>query len=73
MRLDKPTLQCDRCGFTTTDLHIMGTFSQLETTHMTTRETWDLCSPCYRQFINEFIMNENTLAGAINREPTHES
>jgi hypothetical protein len=49
-RVDVPTLQCDRCGYTTNDLHEMGNFGRLSHSHMGGTDEWDLCPACWDEF-----------------------
>lgn len=55
MRLDKPTLQCDRCKFITDDLTVMFSFSRLSHSHMSGTEEWDLCPTCWNDFQDDFL------------------
>lgn len=50
MRIDTPTLKCDRCGYTTTDLSEMVTFITLTHSHVSGEKTWDLCPMCRDEF-----------------------
>jgi hypothetical protein len=50
MRVDKPTLRCDRCKVETQDLAEMGRFNKLAHDHMSGRDEWDLCPPCWGDF-----------------------
>jgi hypothetical protein len=58
MRLDVPTLQCDRCKNITEDITEMGKYRSLTGMYdgyQGSHEKWDLCPPCYTKFIDEFI------------------
>jgi hypothetical protein len=57
MRIDIPTLKCDRCGFTTQDLPEMARFIKVEQPHASGTETWDLCFDC-RVAFGKFIAGE---------------
>lgn len=50
MRVDIPTLRCDRCGTTTQDLSEMGRFQKLSHSHMSGTDEWDLCPACWAVF-----------------------
>lgn len=54
-RVDKPTLQCDRCKTVTTDLREMERFYNLTRQHMSGSDNWDICPECWKLFINGFI------------------
>ena len=54
MRIDKPTLMCDRCRVQTEDLTEMGRYSKVVHEHMSGRRLWDLCPPCFTDF-REFM------------------
>lgn len=49
-RIDKPTLQCDRCKHTTQDTREMASFQKLAHSHMSGRDEWDLCAWCWSVF-----------------------
>jgi hypothetical protein len=49
-RVDKPTLQCDRCGAATQDLHDMARYHQLTYYHQSGHDEWDLCPSCWLAF-----------------------
>jgi hypothetical protein len=54
MRLDVPTLQCDRCKYTTKDTDEMSkyrTLTGMYDGYQSAREKWDLCPPCYQLFL----------------------
>lgn len=51
-RLDKPTLMCDRCGYTTQDLSKMASFFVLRTSNIGGDESWDLCPECRATFFD---------------------
>ncbi len=59
MRIDTPTLQCDRCKYTTQDLQEMGKFHKITENTMSGIYQWDLCFDCYRRFINFITLNRN--------------
>lgn len=54
-RVDKPTLQCDRCKCVVTDLREMGRFFNLNHYHPGGTDRWDICPECWKLFINGFI------------------
>lgn len=58
-RTDIPTLECDRCKFTTQDLTMMGKFKQLRHHHPEGATIWDLCPTCSGEF-NSFMAMEET-------------
>jgi len=50
MRVDVPTLRCDRCRVETQDLAEMARFVKLTRDHMSGRDEWDLCPSCWVAF-----------------------
>ena len=50
MRVDKPTLRCDRCGVETQDLAAMASFVTLTRYHPSGKDDWDLCPSCWSDF-----------------------
>jgi hypothetical protein len=59
-RIDKPTLQCDRCEKATADLGEMASFMQLYSPKPSDRtDKWDLCPKCSWAFIN-FMENRDS-------------
>lgn len=54
MRVDKPTLMCDRCEVSTQDLVAMGSYIKLTHYHMSVngRDEWDFCPDCWTAFKN---------------------
>jgi uncharacterized protein with PIN domain len=50
MRVDKPTLRCDRCKTETQDLAKMGRFQRLTHPHLSGTDEWDLCPNCWAKF-----------------------
>ena len=50
-RVDKPTLKCDRCGEQTESLTYMGKYRRLDHWSAWETEGWDLCPPCWADFI----------------------
>lgn len=50
MRVDVPTLRCDRCGNTTQDIEFMASFQKVGHYHMTGKDEWDLCPGCWIEF-----------------------
>ena len=58
-RIDKPTLMCDRCGYTTQDLHKMGSFFVLRHSNIGGEESWDLCPECKTAFFSFLKAGEN--------------
>lgn len=53
MRVDVPTLRCDRCGNTTQDLGEMGRYRSLTGMYdgyQASKEKWDLCPACWEAF-----------------------
>lgn len=59
MRLDVPTLQCDRCKKTTQNLQEMGTFQRIEHSHVSGTDRWDLCRMCFIEFQTFLKMEED--------------
>ena len=57
-RIDKPTMECDRCKWRTQDLPEMGKFYRLTHGHMSGEKSWDLCPRCLADFI-VFMAEEN--------------
>jgi len=58
-RVDKPTLRCDRCGVETYDIAEMARFTNLAHDHMSGRDDWDLCPPCWTAF-RDFLTGVTT-------------
>lgn len=54
MRIDKPTLMCDRCQHATEDLVEMSEFASIYRSTIGGRHDWDLCPSCYDSF-HEFL------------------
>jgi hypothetical protein len=52
MRVDVPTLRCDKCGFETQDIKEMSYFNKLQHSHMSGETVWDLCPKCWIEFRN---------------------
>lgn len=52
MRVDVPTLRCDRCNNTTQDVKEMGSFCTLTHYHMSETDEWDLCPRCWSLFLD---------------------
>lgn len=55
MRVDVPTMRCDRCGSRTQDLAEMGkyrTLTGMYDGYQGSKERWDLCPPCWGKFTN---------------------
>ena len=52
MRVDVPTLQCDRCKTTTQDIRAMGSYVDLIHYPPSGGKElkWDLCQSCWRSF-----------------------
>lgn len=50
MRVDVPTLQCDRCNATTQDTSVMMLFKKITHYHMSGHDDWDLCPSCWKEF-----------------------
>lgn len=50
MRIDKPTLMCDRCQIATEDTRAMATYRRLTYYHMSGSDEWDLCPDCWDGF-----------------------
>jgi hypothetical protein len=53
MRVDVPTLRCDRCSFETQDQNLMGGFNTLKgqwNGYQGTKQEWDLCPECWKTF-----------------------
>ena len=63
-RVDKPTLKCDRCGEQTESLPYMGKYRRLDHYHMIGKGAWDLCPPCWVDFI-AFIKCEEETDGPL--------
>jgi hypothetical protein len=51
MRVDVPTLRCDRCLTETQSLTEMAAFAVLRYPNMGGEETWDLCGACWGHFL----------------------
>jgi len=49
-RIDKPTLQCDRCKRATQNTREMGSFQKLTHYHTSGHDDWDLCPECWTAF-----------------------
>lgn len=55
VRVDVPTIQCDRCKNTTQDMDEMSKYQKLTgmwNGYGSTKQEWDLCSKCYKEFTN---------------------
>ena len=50
-RIDIPTLECDRCLYTTQDTAEMAEYFKLTHYHMGGSDEWDLCPECRKQFL----------------------
>ena len=52
MRVDVPTLRCDRCKKTTQDQMVMGSYQQIVYYGMmpNDKKRWDLCLECWTAF-----------------------
>ena len=53
MRIDVPTLRCDRCGETAQDESVMARFITLRgqwDEYQGTKQRWDLCRHCFELF-----------------------
>lgn len=50
MRIDKPTLMCDRCEQATEDLAEMGRFATIYRSTVGGETSWDLCPSCFADF-----------------------
>lgn len=51
MRIDKPTLQCDRCKTETQDLTEMMRWMSLRYNYPGGTDEWDLCNECSRAYM----------------------
>lgn len=58
-RVDKPTIQCDRCKATTSDLREMGDYRRISHSHMSGEHDWDLCPECWKDFIQGYMVGVN--------------
>lgn len=54
MRVDVPTLRCDRCEHTTQNLNEMARYAKLSHSNMGGTTDWDLCPDCWKEF-NSFM------------------
>lgn len=62
MRVDVPTLKCDRCGHTTQDINEMGGYQSLTGMYhgyQGSQEKWDLCPGCWSDY-NAFVATSLT-------------
>lgn len=50
MRVDKPTLQCDRCKTETQDVKEMMRWQSMMHPHASGRDEWDFCPECAKAF-----------------------
>lgn len=67
VRVDIPTLKCDRCATTTQDTREMGSFRALTYYHMSGEDKWDLCPACWQDF-QTFLKNEPKVEPMRHRE-----
>ena len=51
MRVDVPTLRCDRCDVETQDINAMAAYQMIEHYHMSGRDKWDVCPRCWSAFL----------------------
>ncbi|AVD99720.1 hypothetical protein HWB51_gp092 [Mycobacterium phage Cuke] len=59
-RIDVPTLQCDRCKWTTQDQQEMSKFNTITGQwdgYQSSKEKWDLCESCWKSLVEEFLGN----------------
>lgn len=60
VRLDVPTLKCDRCQHVTQDPSEMGRYVKLSRDQvMGGRDEYDLCWRCWKDFSEIFMANHN--------------
>ena len=58
MRIDRPTLMCDRCQNATEDLGAMAEFTTLRRSTIGGEDAWDLCVACWLDFQSSFLREE---------------